>query len=339
MQLSNNFYSPFDNMVFSYDYCFLCGKKLKIKTAEHVFPKWLMNKFELWDQKITLLNKTKIYYRNLTIPCCEECNNMYLSKIEKKIKDIYNEGFNKLLGEDELLIYQWIGKIYYGLLFRELSLLIDRKNPAMGNIMNKELLYEFKTFHGFLQSIRIPLLFEDFTPWSIFILKLHIDNRLDPFDYRDSFPCMTFSIRMGNIGIIACLEDNGVQNEMFGDYYRKLQKIKLHPIQFDELFAKVTYKSSLLNRVPKYMAVLPENEKDVTRVNKLPLQGLSLNPIYNNWNQKEYSMVLEFYLQNYTINKNKFYWEPDQVISFIEDEQNRIKILNDKAEIIGYLDN
>ena len=84
MQLINNFYSPFENMIFSYDRCFLCGKKLKRKTVEHVFPKWLMNDFDLWDQKITLLNQTKINYRQLIIPCCKECNNVYLSKVEKK---------------------------------------------------------------------------------------------------------------------------------------------------------------------------------------------------------------------------------------------------------------
>lgn len=38
--------------------CFLCGTNLNKtnRTLEHVFPKWIQKKFDLWDQKISLLN-------------------------------------------------------------------------------------------------------------------------------------------------------------------------------------------------------------------------------------------------------------------------------------------
>jgi len=168
MKSTKSFYNPFQKMSFTDDRCFLCGKKLKTKTVEHVFPKWLLKEFNLWNQNIFLLNGTKIKYRQLTIPCCEECNNIYLSKVENQIRKNYFKGFNDFLKVDKILVYQWIGKIFYGLLFRELSLSLERKDPEKGSITNPNLLKEFETFYGFLQSIRTPFEFLNFKPWSIF---------------------------------------------------------------------------------------------------------------------------------------------------------------------------
>ncbi len=65
------------------DCCFLCGALMDgSKSAEHVFPKWLQNRYDLWNQKIELLNGSLMPYRQLTIPCCEKCNNEHLSSLE-----------------------------------------------------------------------------------------------------------------------------------------------------------------------------------------------------------------------------------------------------------------
>jgi len=143
---------------------------------------------------------------------------------------------------------------------------------------------------------------------------------------------MTFSIRMGNIGIIACLQDNGAQNDLFQDYYRKLQKIKLHPIQFDELCAKVTYKSSLFNRNPKYMTIMSEKKEEITKVFTFPLQGLSSKPVYDDWIQKEYAKFLASSLKAYNIDFDDLFKEPNQVMTFIE-ENKKIKVFNDKGKV------
>jgi hypothetical protein len=36
----------------------------------------------LWNQSIVLLNQTEIPYRLLKIPCCSECNNEHLGRLE-----------------------------------------------------------------------------------------------------------------------------------------------------------------------------------------------------------------------------------------------------------------
>src|SRR5262249_35334617 len=64
--------------------CFLCACALNNanRSDEHVIPRWLQREFNLWDQRLTLLNDTDIPYRQLTIPCCTRCNNETFAPLE-----------------------------------------------------------------------------------------------------------------------------------------------------------------------------------------------------------------------------------------------------------------
>ncbi len=43
---------------FEKDVCFLCGISLQEveSSSEHVIPKWIQNRYDLWNQKLILLN-------------------------------------------------------------------------------------------------------------------------------------------------------------------------------------------------------------------------------------------------------------------------------------------
>lgn len=328
-QNADDFYNPFDAMSFTYDRCFLCGHKLgQKKTIEHVFPKWLQQTFNLTNQEIHLLNRTTISYRKLTIPCCQSCNTIYLSTVEDKIKRYYQKGFSEFIKLDKLLIFQWIAKIFYGLLFKELSLCIERNEPAQGFITDPESLNELRTLHTFMQSIRMSFEFSGFHPWSIFVVKTHCYGDTRDFDYHDEIFTLTFSIRMGEIGIIACLEDNGAQEDLFSDYFERFKGIKLHPTQFDELVAKVTYKAQLMNRVPKYVMMLPKKEGDKVMVISPSLQGYSTLPIFDDWNQRDYAAYLTFQWRKYGMQFEDIFHEPDMVLSSLFNEDGTIRILD-----------
>jgi hypothetical protein len=48
----------------------------------------LQERFGLANQHLTLLNGTLIPYRQLTVPCCQTCNNVHLSKLEKRVQTL-----------------------------------------------------------------------------------------------------------------------------------------------------------------------------------------------------------------------------------------------------------
>lgn len=335
-KIKKSFYDPFDSMVFTYDKCFLCGAILSdSKTDEHVFPKWLLNKYNLWNQTLVLLNGTKIQYRQLTIPCCSTCNNEYLANLEREIEKGVNKGYEEFIKIDEVKIFQWMAKIFYGLLFKELSLLFERKDPQKGTITTPELLERYKYLHGFLQSVRIPFYFL-YKPWSIFILNVYEYDTISDFNYHDAPIALTFSIRMGSVGIIACFEDNGSQSLIFKDFFDTLKSMKLHPIQLDELAAKVEYKATLLKHIPYYVINIPEEEGDETLVISPPV-SLPDIPIYNDWDQKTYAKYLYKYFQIWGLSFEDIFKEP-YVFSLIENEDGTAFIqLNQDGERIGFV--
>ncbi len=286
----NGIFEQIESHTYTPDKCFLCGCILneKNKTEEHVIPKWLQNEFNLWNQKIKLLNGTFLSYRFLTIPCCFECNNIHLEPFEKKVHEAYQGGYIAFQKLDKKTIFLWLGKIYFGIMYRELFLKLDRKDIQRGTITNAEYL---KTFYGhflFLQGIRGNHLFKDCFPASIHVFKTQKPtNKEKQFDFMDSHNTLFISIRMGEIGIISPLQDFGVTKEM-EDLLEHHRDIDLHPLQFREMTAKILYKSLLMNRTPKYVSI--QNEKVETVL--MPIMGLSSRPLFNDWDNNIYSKFL-----------------------------------------------
>ncbi len=191
------------------DCCFLCGKQGGKITQEHVFPKWLQRRFELWNQKIDLLNETYIQYRNLRIPCCSICNNEDLSRLESTVSSAVDAGYEACLALDEAIWHLWVGKLFYGILRKEISLLRNRACPNEGPIISAQTLKSFSNLHLFLQGIRGLHDFCEDRPYSVLVCNLHDLGPRRNYFFRDSLPCMTSSIRMGEVGIVVVFEDAG----------------------------------------------------------------------------------------------------------------------------------
>lgn len=293
--------SPPFRQTFSENNCFLCGKNiLEEFSDEHVFPKWLQNMYNLWDQTITLLNGSSIQYRYLKVPCCQTCNNNFLSKNEIVIHKGVSEGFEKFINIDEPIIFQWVGKIFYSILYKELTLLFDRSDPKIGTINTDEYLETFNGLHSLLQSARYPTKFEFHYPWSIYIFRIKPfgDNR--DFDFGDDSDRGAVKIRMNDIGIIACLLDHGTVKNFLSDWFNSVNGKILHPIQFDELAAIAFYQNSLLNRNPSFVNIIDTNPtKPKLSVCPLPIGGYSLKPIFTNWNIDHFLVFFTKFVHKY----------------------------------------
>lgn len=279
------------NRNFGEDVCFLCGCELTggNRTREHVIPLWAQQRFKLLDQRIILLNGTEIPYRQLTVPCCFECNNIHLKPIEDEMSEAVLIGPKAVesIGQNKLFI--WLSKIFYGLLYKELFLQYERNNPQTNDtITDPEMLMEFQMLHYFLQSARTHMEFREFFPASIMVFETQ--QPLEPqlqWDFHDSLQYMFISCRMGNVGILASLMDGGA-NSYMSHHLDYVKGLKLHPLQFRELVGMVHYKATLFNRTPKYMIV----EGDPIQVIQNPLGGFSTKPIFNDWESETYAHIL-----------------------------------------------
>jgi hypothetical protein len=328
---------PFLRKVVSESSCFLCGSQEDI-SKEHVFPKWLLNKHDLWNQKLTLLNGTLIPYRSLTIPCCASCNTIYLSKIENQISAAITEGYCACSCLDPLLIFQWMAKIYYGIIRKEVTLQLDRSSEKSPPIFPKEWFDDLHMLHVFMQSIRRPLRFSFESPFSVLVANLHNLGQGKNYNFRDAISHPIASFRSGEVGFIVAFEDAGINQDSYGKYINDVNGRKLHPIQFDELYTKVCYQSSLVNRTLKYVTGIPEDETQPISIVMMPIGGLSASPVLDEWDQEVYAValaaVLEPWIGPKTIEDESFYKSPNLVSTWMTDSDGNLTFFDEQGNPI-----
>ena len=272
--------------------CFLCGCRLgkKNRADEHVVPKWVQERFGLWNQELVLLNGTSIPYRQLVIPCCASCNNEHLSRLENAVRKAVEVGAEAVRALPKVMIFQWLSKIFYGLMYKELFLRRDRRTRASTTIVSRQMLDRFRLHHFFLQSVRLPIDFHGGFPASIFIHNVQCPSDVRrQFNFRDLHHFLGLSVRLGAVGIVGILQDAGTQAELLAGAHSNYYAHELHPLQFAELTAKTFYKATLMNRTPKY--TIAETSGRLT-VLQMPIAGLSSRPLYNDWSQEHYAWVL-----------------------------------------------
>lgn len=299
---------------FGNNICFLCGCIItkENRSDEHVIPLWAQNRYHLLNQKIFLLNGTEIPYRKLTIPCCSTCNNDLLQPIETEVSQAvlkWPKAVEKI-GNKKLFI--WLGKIFYGLLYKELFLKQELSNQDSKFIMNPDILKEYQMLHYFLQSVRIPMQFNDFFPASIMLYETQAPT--DPkmqWDFHDELSRYFIGCRMGTVGIVSVLMDGGAQKNFL--HFIKDEYVKgkaLHPLQFRELMSMTIYKALLFNRTSTYLLF----EGKAIQVIQAPLGGLSRKPLYDDWHPETYAKILS---QLTGIPLNVVFKPPDKVISWL----------------------
>jgi hypothetical protein len=107
--------------------CFICGRKAE--TVEHVIPKWLLHRYNLWDELLMLPNKTSIPYGRILVPSCAKCNQEVYGALENRVSS------GKASDSD---IWKWANKIHYALCYKDRFWAWDRANPdyKIGDIIS-----------------------------------------------------------------------------------------------------------------------------------------------------------------------------------------------------------
>lgn len=304
--------------------CFLCSSPLRSKNRsdEHVFPKWLQNRFNLWNQRLDLINLTGIPYRQLTIPCCKSCNNVHLSRIEDVMRHAVESGPAAVASLPPPTVYMWLSKIFYGILYRESLLRADRRGDRRP-IIPKEALRELRLHHDFMQGIRRSLEFPFGIPGSIFIFGTTLPDRIEQqFDFLDNHRNLSIALRMGSVGIVCCLQDGGI-TKRFHDHLRRpyYRKHRLHPLQFREATAEVFYKSMLLESRSLYTVVEDSNKMAVITQNPRKVS-------FCEWNWLTFCKMLAYYWDQQV---EEIYGGNTGWASSIRDEQQHFRRLDPNA--------
>lgn len=140
--------------IYSGKRCFYCGQLLRgSRTREHVFPQ---KRFGLADQYLTLLNGTQIPYRQFTVPRCPTCNDVHLSKLEKRVQSLLFESPIAVARRDLKDIYIWANKILLGIVYAERLLPLSRRYPKGRAILPREMHDMFNMTHFPFRAYAFP---------------------------------------------------------------------------------------------------------------------------------------------------------------------------------------
>lgn len=279
-----------------------------------------MHSYELDEKPFKLLDDSFTTYKGLKLPC-STASSIPLNQLEEQVEKAFLLGYEAVAKLDNILLFQWIAKMVYGIVFNEIQAGI-RQQHRSGEALNfsQVLAHKFTHLHYALQSIVKPVIFEGAKPFTIAVFE--VDNPEPTFSYRDEINTLVFSLRMKNFGIIACLQDNGANGLYHDHILSAIQGQKLHPIQFEELCAKFFYSAYRFNRLPEY-TILPTDE--AIYIEPMSLSGTDSRPIFDAYQSKTYGQVLENFWKPWGFQLFEIIKDPEHPLSFLLDsDQNTI---------------
>ena len=295
--------------------CFMCRELIDEtnKTDEHVFPKWLQRKYNLWNQQLTLPNNQPFAYKNMLVPCCGTCNGGIMSVWENDIQIALNKGFDSFKQLDERIIAWWIYKIYYGLILKGTTLRYDIKDPKSHKIIETEFIEKNEGLYFYMEEL---IKGTDFSikPYEIYLFRGKSD---EIFDFLYSEITHTVLIKMGEVLIVMCLDSFS----LFSDCYKKeidvlnnLEFVEL--VQAAEIFAKINYfKSHFAFQSSNSIAI---SEKGV----EIKTEILDIKQI-KEFDFKELFGYLLLIYKHYGINANEKTYVEGKMISLILSDHNQ----------------
>ena len=281
--------------------CFLCGGEPTNGSGEHVIPKWLQKRFNLWDSKLGLLNSSLLPYRNLRVPACTACNGEVLGKTESYVSKLSGHNVADWTISDSYEVGRWMAKILLGILYKEASLLLDQRQPELGAIFPPDAMDEMYLLHLLVQSWRKLIHFSVIHtqhPFTLYVYSVSEDNEYGSFNISTNLFGKSICLRFGDLGF-AFVGDGGLQHEMaeLGPY--NLARQKLHPIQFDELAARVHYKSALRDATHSYLHFEDTDKFKFQQVAVVPYTNVKLpdgsDRVFKPWSQIQLAKFFELY--------------------------------------------
>lgn len=314
--MTGTIYQPFKNFDFKYKTCFLSGNAFDAPIVETgVLPDWLLEVANYTgDEKIKLLDESVRAYNTLKVPCSTEVLDNFIQPLEEKIAHAFSIGYEAVAKLPEVDLFNWIGKLMYSFIYIEMNAAIKQQQlSGDGMNMSQGLMHKFGHLNTMVQGIYRDVVYDDFCPWSIVVVPLAESDHY--FSFRDEINTLTFSLKLKDFGIIACLQDNGTNKVYNAELLESIKGLALSEQQYEELCARFFYSAYLFNRLPEY-TVMPVD--GTVYMEAMPLRGNQMKPLFDVWQHKTYAQVLENFWKPWGQTLFEIIKDPTAPLSFFE---------------------
>jgi hypothetical protein len=272
------FYSVerFEEEICEGGHCFLCGAHPDEKefSDEHIIPKWVLNKLDLFDESITLPNNEKLRYSKYTVPCCKDCNSFLGREIEEEIRNVVVGGLdsvNKYVTDHgPWKIFLWLALIFFKTHLKDTYLrkhLDQRKGEeTIASDYNWGVLHHI---HCIVRAIQTGAHIENECFGTTAILPAKVSDLYSRYDYRDTYGANTILLRIGDIAFLSVLDDSCAAAHFFSGHFKRITG-PLSPIQLREVLSHLTLLNLKLKYRPEYQTKLDPQTGEVSIIATLP---------------------------------------------------------------------
>jgi hypothetical protein len=231
------------------DHCFICGATPGTVSFndEHVIPRWLLRRYDLFASSITLPNGSAIRYDRYTVPCCATCNSLMGRMIEEPVRALVEGGYDAVHEHQKqhsiLLFYVWMGLIFLKthLKDRRLRAHLDaRKGVAP---IAEELKYDWGGLHYLHTLVRCFATGAEIHTsalGSFVAIRVQDEGPQNAFDFGDLYAAQSVMLRMGEFAFLAAFSDGGAAAQFLK---QKLERITgpVSGLQLRELAAELAF--------------------------------------------------------------------------------------------------
>lgn len=250
------------------DCCFICGvsKNTKSFNDEHVIPNWILKKYGLIVDKITLPNQHKFHYGRYKVPCCNNCNSTLGEIYEKPLSKLFDrppeEVIDIIIESKELRqkIFIWLNLIFLKthLKDKELRRNLDNRNDQ-GFIADQHYWEDIHHIHCISRVHYSKAIIDPKVFGSIVIFKVENSNDKS-YDYIDSSAGKTVMVQLGQICLVAVLNDACACQSIMKDKFDKMYG-NLSTFQIKEIVSHFNYLNLNLKTRPVFKSLI---EMDLT---------------------------------------------------------------------------
>ncbi|WP_217360382.1 hypothetical protein [Ruegeria arenilitoris] len=224
-----------------------------------------------------------------------------MGKTEQYVSKLDGKSVSNWTLADSFEVGRWLAKIFVGILMKEATVSLDRRKPEFGSIFPVEATGELYLLHLLIQSWRKVILFRAVHtehPFTLYVYEIEEDTDFGSFNFSTNIPGKSVCIRFGTLGF-AFVGDGGLQHEAGNGGPFRLAFQKIHPVQFDEIAARVHYKASLRSATHSYF-----HEEDATslRFQQMEVIPYSKNNladgsdrIFRDWSDKDLAHFFKLY--------------------------------------------
>ncbi len=309
-------FDPFKDLQFGDNICFLTGEILNEGEQHFInaFPLWLMERYEITNKWIKMLDSTNKKYVDIVLPASKEVADA-IADFDKHTQKAFEKGYEGIKELTDLTLFQWMARIFYGVLYQEILSEVKAHEKKGSKLeFSSQMHHKFRNLLFMMQSFLRPIEFKNFKPWSLLRYPVRVSK--DVLNYKDETRNFNFSINMNGFGIICCLQDNGEIAEFFKDTLNKIEKdTVLHPAQFEEIYGKFLYANYLSLPRDPYLI----KEEGETIIFELPENREK--PKYKPWDEKIYGQVLTNIWKPWGIEMKDVYNPPNSTLSYLIDER------------------